>query len=237
MASPTYSGIGTPVSLNGATSVSRPAVVAGDFMLLVAQSTYSDAETTPPAGWTLIQEIDPASVWSSEFAAYYKIAGSSEPSTYTVTISGQGGGSNFGAAAIFAWTGANATPLDASAQQNNASSTTSQAPSVVATVPETTLITLHSGGNSGVTITAPADMTQRYNGVIYSSTFEGKLAVFDQAIASAGATGVRSAALSPAAGTYAFSILIRGADGGGGGNKSMPAMPSLLARVPALRRR
>lgn len=211
MPSPTFSGIGTAVAISDSGSVGRPAVAEGDFMLLVVGLDYSDATVTA-SGWTLIQSIDPGSVFASQLTCFYKIAGPSEPSTYSITITGQGGGNNVGGVVIAAWTGNDtATPVDASDQQTNASSTTSQAKSVTATEAATTLVTVHFVDEISATgtYTAPTGMTERFDGFLSSGLSANRTGIFDEPIAASGATGTRDATLTVAHSTKVVSFLIR----------------------------
>jgi len=90
MAAPAFSAVGSLKSISNTQSVTRPSVSDGDVMLLVLVGSYGDADITAPAGWTQIQAIDQESAFEPELRVYYKVA-SSEPSTYSITIAGQGG--------------------------------------------------------------------------------------------------------------------------------------------------
>lgn len=211
MPSPTFSGIGTAVAISDTAAVGRPTVAEGDYMLLVVGVDYSDATVTA-AGWTPVQSIDPGSVFASQLSVYEKVAGPSEPTTYTVAITGQGGGNNVGGAVIAAWTGVNTSaPRDTSDQQTNTSSTTSQAKSVTASETSTTLITVHFADELSATgtYTAPAGMTERFDGFLSSGLSANRTGIFDEPIAATGATGTRDATLSAARSTKVVSLLIK----------------------------
>ena len=82
-------GAHTTDSVGSGTSVSPAAptgIVAGD--VLVACVTQNNQTVTKPSGWVLLDGLNASgttgNVWAS--AVYYKICGSSEPSTYTWSI-------------------------------------------------------------------------------------------------------------------------------------------------------
>jgi hypothetical protein len=206
MASPAFGAAGTHTSVNGTTNVPRPSVSEGDLMVMFYSVTNSDADFIPPGDWTLIQNVDADSVFSSEGGAYYKVAGASEGANYSVTISGQGGGNNAGEARILSWTGVHTAPVEVSAEQENASSTSVECPSVTTTSTDTTLVCFYfNKGGGAVTFTPPAGMDERHD---TTNSTSPPFSVADVAVASAGATGTKTATASTAIESYALSFAI-----------------------------
>lgn len=167
-------------------------------MILGVLAAYGDATITPPAGWTAIASIDQGSAFELEVRLYWKIAGGSEPSTYSVGIGGQGGGNNFGYGWIWTYTGADGTtPVPASATQRNTSSSTSAlCPSVTTTAADQTMVCVYVSGNNSVsnTWTPPSGMTERLDAGSNPTGFV--VGIADLAVASAGATGTKTATAS-----------------------------------------
>jgi Pro-kumamolisin, activation domain len=124
-ATPTPTATATPVSnisfvgagpltdsSNAVTSVTvfLPASIrSGDTLLaqlVVHDGTASDVPT-PPTGWISIRHDAVKSANLATSWLYYKVAGASEPASYSWTI-----GSNFAAAVMGGWRGASASPIE-----------------------------------------------------------------------------------------------------------------------------
>jgi hypothetical protein len=106
-------------------SAPRPAgVVAGD-VLLASVDVRGSPGITPPAGWTLVRH-DTATTTMGK-ASFVKVAGASEPGTYTWTFSKAQSASTV----VSAWSGVSASaPVEMSSGSVNASSTSITATSV-----------------------------------------------------------------------------------------------------------
>ena len=125
---------------------------------------------------------------------YRLMAGGSEPSSYTWTIS-----ANTGAVGgILTFTGVNtSTPIDVENGQNTANGLTHATPSVTTTVAKTMLVTSHSvhiGGH----LTPPVGMTEAVDvaSVAVPQTIGISLEINYVIEASAGATGTKTATAS-----------------------------------------
>ena len=178
---------GSPSSV----SVPLPAgVVQNDFMLLVVRTSQADSTPVPPTGWTYIPSFQLTSGFQSDFQVYYKIAGASEPSGYTVSNDGNPSTHNGFIAQILAWQSAT---FDVSATYTGSSSTTTiPCPSVTMTGANQTLICLY--GQYGISTiggpyTAPSGMTARSDQQGAGTSF----GVADLAISASGATAVQNA--------------------------------------------
>jgi hypothetical protein len=109
---------GTPTSAtsaNATLTINKPTgVVAGDVMIVnIAMSDDNDAVDTNPAlaGWTLITGADLQGGTERWGALLYKVAGGSEPASYTFALDAQATGS---IGTIVAYSGVSATGVNAS---------------------------------------------------------------------------------------------------------------------------
>ncbi|MGD9240220.1 MAG: hypothetical protein PVG69_09360, partial [Desulfobacterales bacterium] len=68
-------------------SAVAPTVQEGDLMIATVAFGNGDAVLSAPAGWTAIEPSSPG-VEAMRTSAWYRVAGSSEPSTYTFSASG-----------------------------------------------------------------------------------------------------------------------------------------------------
>ncbi len=95
-------------------AVTKPAgTVAGDVLVAGASSNDS-GNISPPAGWTLLQSDQP------DAASWYKVAGGSEPASYTFTVASA---SDTLVVSISAFTGGDTTtPIAGSAKSSGSSS-------------------------------------------------------------------------------------------------------------------
>ena len=111
-------------------TVSKPSGVTTNDVLLGMVSVRSGPTITPPSGWTLVRsDVNGTSLTQ---AVYRKVAGGSEPSSYSWTFDGP---VSAVVGTIVAYSGVNTgTPVDVSGGQANASSTSVTAPSVTTTV-------------------------------------------------------------------------------------------------------
>jgi RHS repeat-associated protein len=191
---------GTYRSTSSATSppittitVSKPAGVTTNDVLVAGITVRGTPTITPPAGWTLIRSD--ANGTTITQAMYQKVAGGSEAGSYAWTfnfpITSAVGG-------IVAYSGVDTTsPVDVSGGQANASSSTVTAPSVTTTVANTKLVGFFGTANDA-TFSAASGMTERYD-VDADGTNQIGGEGADETKAAAGATGTRAATASVAA--------------------------------------
>ncbi len=196
----------------GALTLAVPAgTVAGDVM--VASVAYRPCSNTsggacsttitPPSGWTLVRAVNTTTGagtagYGSRLLIYYRVATAAEPASYvwyfggTPVHAGAVGG-------IVSFSGVDtANPIVAEEGQVTASSSTHTAPSVnTGTVAGGMLVTSHAVNSSG-TWTPPAGMTERIDiaSMPTPNALGIALEVNTQLLATAGATGTRSAVLS-----------------------------------------
>jgi len=142
---------------------------------------------TAPTGWTLIR-LD---IIQNTFrkATYYRVAGSSEPGSYTWTFNS----SQAASGGILAYSGVSTTnPVDAHSGLSGTGTSLITAPSVTTTVPNTMLVGLFAAAGN-LTITPPAGMVERFDVTSNAGTYKVSSEAADAFRAAAGATGDRVA--------------------------------------------
>jgi hypothetical protein len=178
----TATGTGADLVVNCPTGV-----VAGD-VLIAWESVYNSTSYQTPSGWTRLFHGGGASGSYAYSACYYKVAGSSEPATYTFSTSNSGIAKTI---TLTAWTGVdNTNPINI----YDTGTTNKVSPTITTTIDNCIVLTLvGSGTRSGTTYTAPGgttgDSALLANNGAFSSNQSG-VAHFTQA--SAGATGTKT---------------------------------------------
>lgn len=171
-------------SANKTTSVSvaKPTGTSAGWVLVanvVLGYSGSPQTITAPSGWTAIRTVDSGS--SLRQTTFFKVAGSSEPTSYTFRVAS---GQNDFAAGVAAYSGVSTTaPIDTSAGAGGASGIAT-APSVTTAQDNETVI-VASAFNGTTAVTPDPGTTERYEVGQKSTTTEG--ADFGQP--TAGATG------------------------------------------------
>lgn len=210
---PAYKSTGNGLSATQTISVTinvPSGVSSGDVM--VAGITFSNGSSvtlTPPSGWILISGTrcdnnDSSGAYSS-IAMYYKVAGASEPASYTWTTLSPG---------VFyaGWMSAysvidNSSPIDLGSCQTNGSSsslTTSViAPSITTTGTNEMIVTAHGTYGGAYSFTPPAGMTERAD---LNNTGSRSIESADALQAVAGVTGLKTATVSTA--SYGASAIV-----------------------------
>jgi hypothetical protein len=178
-------------------AINKPTgTTSGDILLAHLFVYYPGIEpaVTPPSGWALLPG-DAGSIYvgtNDRSVIYYKVAGGSEPTTYTWTFSeliaviGD----------IAAYSGGHATyPINACAAQATPQGTSHSTPSITTTATDTLLVTAFGGvGFGSITWTPPSGETERvdqYYGAAYISQ-----ELNDESKASIGSTGAKTATSS-----------------------------------------
>ena len=147
-------------------AASNPGAVEHDLMLAfvaVGETGATQPTFTPPAGWTLVDsEFDSASGPANyvKAAVYRKIAGASEPSTYTFTTD-LATSSRFGVI-IAAYSGVDtAAPIAQVNSSNGDTSNNTNRPTGSITTTGDRYMVLCVGDRNSSTYTAPSGYTQR----------------------------------------------------------------------------
>jgi hypothetical protein len=197
-------------------TINKPAgTVAGDVMIAsIAFRLMNlnppnpdprDIAVAAPAGWTLVRRMDQTADTPNGLAIYWKLAGGSEPASYSWTFSCQNVSGNntcvalgFGQAAggIVSFSGVDtATPIDVENGQSNAQAATQATPNITTTVANTMLVTTHSIPNANVWQNPPpSGMTQAYQNSSTPGVNQPLMIQVSTALQAApGATGTKSA--------------------------------------------
>jgi hypothetical protein len=136
-------------------TIGRPAGSAAGHVLVAAIGANDDTVISAPSGWTAVRQDVSGAVRQS---VYVKVAGPTEPTAYTWTLSG----TRRVAGGITAYSGVDPSqPIDAVNGSSNPSSTAAPAPSITTTTDRTMLVHLATVNAEG-TMTAPAGWTEAW---------------------------------------------------------------------------
>jgi len=187
-------------TVTNGTTVGKPSgVVSGDLLLATLEIDEDPATVSGPAGWTKLLDTVGAPGTGSAFhtQVWWKLAGSSEPASYSWTISG-GPWVDIG---LLAYSNVNqASPIDVSSGRNAGTTGTPVTDAVTASGANEMVVALFVNFDSG-SWTAGSGMTRRYN-------FDSNEAQ-DALQAAAGTTGTRTATHSSGP-TTAQIVVLRG---------------------------
>jgi MSHA biogenesis protein MshQ len=164
--------------------------VQNDVMIASIGVRPSTSGITAPSGWTLVRRIDNASTVSNSLAIYRRVAGASEPGSYTWTLSGDA----FSAGGIQSFENIDtANPIDVENGQTTASGTAHATPSVTTTVANAMLVTSHTY-SSNRTWTPPSGMTEAFDFALGTDPSTGQAIEGNYVRQSAaGSTGTKTA--------------------------------------------
>ncbi len=204
--STTTGGDGSPITL------ARPTGTAAGDVLIAHVALRDDVPLTAPAGWASINTSSTAPYST----VYYKVAGGSEPTSYTWIPSS---GVRY-AAGLGAWSNVrNVSPIHARAAGSGKGSSI-VAPSVTTTRSDTMLVAFWSiSDNGGVTV--PATMTERWD--IDSSQSGARnqqvqTSMATETLGAVGASGTRTASAGASESNVGLTIALQ-----------KPAMPKVDA--------
>jgi outer membrane protein assembly factor BamB len=143
-------------------TINRPAgTQKGDVLIaIIAIRPHTVTITTVPTGFTLVNRQNNPNGSVNALAVYAKVATSTEPASYTWSLSSNTGSSG----GILAFSGVdNASPIDAVAGSiRTTSGTTIGAPGVTPSVANTMIVAAHEIASSG-RWTAPTGMTEAFD--------------------------------------------------------------------------
>ncbi len=189
-------------------TINKPTgTVSGDVMLATIAIRPNTATITA-SGWTLVRRMDNASGNGNSLAVYYKVAGASEPGSYSFTFSTSTGA----AGGIATFIGIDTTnPVDVDAGQNTASSLSLASPSVTTRYANDMIVTSYAFASSA-TFTPPSGMTEAFDVASTSTGSTGESIESNYQLQSAiGATGTRTATASNDADTgNAHTLALKG---------------------------
>jgi cell division septation protein DedD len=145
---------------SGSLVINKPAgTVANDVMVAAIAVRPETATITAPSGWTLAGRLDNSNSNQNSLAIYYKVAGGSEPSSYTWSFSTSTGA----AGGIMTFSNVNTTtPVNVKGGQYTANST-SHSTSSVTTAASNTMVVTFFAFSSAATWTPPGGMTEAFD--------------------------------------------------------------------------
>ena len=190
-------------------TVARPGgTTEGDLLLAVVAHQFGrHRNLTPPGGWTAVPNTDRSDGNNTRIHGWYKLAGASEPSSYTFTLTG-GSGQDI-AGGILAVSGARATaPINASGSQRNTSVTTSVTAPSITTTTGNALLVFGGACNDIVTFTPPGGMIEQFDRATTSSSVRVATEVATAGLPNPGATGTRTATTSAACRSVGVDIAV-----------------------------
>lgn len=182
---------------NGSTAVtaSKPAGTASGDLMIAAVGYRGTAGVTAPSGWTMVRARSSANN-GAHLEMYRRIAGSSEPTSYTFSSPT----TQEKIVGITAYTGASATtPLAASSGNTGVSGTDPTCLSVTASAPNSVLLWTAAAFNPAAGILLPSDFTRRWGGFV-NGTYGFEMAGADKLLAGAGPSGAQSGGISGTSG-------------------------------------
>lgn len=197
----------TAVGGSNSITLSYPAGLAADDLLIAQVAVRGNRTITAPAGWTLISRVNRSTTLTQ--AVFWKFAAASNPASEVWNFSGSGRG----VGAMAAYRGVDPfNPIDAFSARTNASSTSITADSVTPTVSGVWLVGHFAHARGSVSITPPATMTERVERVLTPGTVSAGIALelADEAYAGGTApTGTRVATASTAAVNIGHLVALR----------------------------
>jgi MSHA biogenesis protein MshQ len=168
------------------------ATAAGDLLLaVIGNQSGLYRSVAPPTGWTAVPNTDYSDGNAVRSHAFYKVASSLEPASYTFTLTGGSGQAMAGG--ILDITGASTgAPINASLGQVTSKAATSlPAPSITTTVANTLLV-YGVLTNSSISATQPPLMTEKWD-IATTGPYNVSNETAVQTFTATGATGTRAA--------------------------------------------
>ena len=195
-------------SLRPRLTINAPAgTVANDQMIAAISVQPFTATVTPPAGWTLVRQVNNAAATTNSLYVYRRTATAAEPASYTWDFAAWANG--YAAGGIQSFSGVDTTtPIDVENGAATASALTHATPSVNTTVAITMVVTSHAVASSA-TWTPPAGMTEALDAAALTVPDANGQAIEGNYVAQAaiGATGAKTATASGNADTGNTHIL------------------------------
>lgn len=205
---------GTATSATGTTGVTLnlPTGVVANDVLVVFITTFEALTPTPPSGWTLLYN-NPAGTYSEQWC-YYRVAGASEPSSYSWSY----GGTDEIVGSMSAWYNVDTTtPIDAYLASDDTTAGTTQVADAITIITNGALLLAAAGFNNDTTggtttSTPPSGMTELSDTAMTQWTWQSTAY---QAGMSTGSTGTRTFTLNQSVTESATALVaLRPAAGG-----------------------
>ncbi len=178
--------------------INRPAgTTAGDVLLASIDWTHGGGTTatgicTPPEGWTSIRKTLGGGSIRRVKETFYRVAGSSEPSSYSFPVAGVGAATSVEAAGgISAYSGASTSaPVNAHGGETISGSLTEfTAPSVTTTKANCLVVAFAGTHNTIRSFTPPGSSLEAFD--VFASSLIASASAYDKAPVAAGMTGTR----------------------------------------------
>jgi chitodextrinase len=168
-------------------TIPTPAAAEPGDVEVMAIAARGAPRLTPPSGWTLVRQDTNGTTMTQ--ATFSHVVGTSDPSSYTWTLSS----AQSAAGGIIAYEGVRTVaPVDVSGGQANTSSTSVTAPSITTSNGGEQLVGFFGTG-AATTFTAPAGMVERGDVASSAGTYKVTLEGADASWTDAGPTGNRVA--------------------------------------------
>ena len=189
------SGSSSDITINKPTGTA-----SGDVLVAAIYSAGNNITDTPPSGWTQVTKVN---INNRQLWLYYKVAGGSEPASYTWTASYSNAGGG-----IDRYSGVdNTTPEDATVTTNNGTGTSATYSGVTTSTDGAMLVGTACSNNINVAYTPPSGFTEEWELDRHTLT--------DNIQASAGASGDKTTDLGSSY-NWATIFWALKPDGGGG---------------------
>ena len=187
-----YRSVSSGIESTTTSAVANAAAGAqqGDLLVAVVYSSLNTLVTAVPSGWTLVDEAQSASGQPGWLRMYWKIAGSSEPSTYTWTLDT----AVETLAAVVCYSNAPNASVDVTGEHTAANLTTITAPSITTTGRDRLLVWAAGWPGARTISSDPSEMRRRLS---YAPV--PHFVIFDEFREPTGATGTRSLTVTSSA--------------------------------------
>lgn len=202
-AAPTYrasSGVANGANASSFTITIPAAVQVGDLMIIGHATSTLTLTLTVPSGWTEFHTINTAG-GAGRYSTFYRVAQAGDTGGATTVLLTNATASTDRQVGVFAaYSGAAASPFDASTITVGADSLTGTSPSITTTVNNTAVVRISSVRNATVSISlASTPATERAKG-----SGGGRMAIglSDAEQAAAGATGTGTFTTTGVSGTW-----------------------------------
>lgn len=205
-------GSATTATGTNLVTLDKPTGVVENDLMIVFITTFEALSFTPPSGWTLLYS-NPAGTYSEQWC-YYRIAGASEPSSYSWSLSGI----DEIVGTMSAWYNVDTTtPIDAYLASDDTTAGTTQVADAITIVTDGALLLAVAGFNNdtagGTTAsTPPSGMTELSDAATTQWTWQS--AAYQAGMAT-GTTGTRTFSLNQLVSESATALVaLRPAAGG-----------------------
>ncbi|HEY9098404.1 MAG TPA: DUF6701 domain-containing protein [Thiobacillus sp.] len=202
----TLASVGSPATVSaGSITLSFPAGLAVDDVLIAQVAVRGNRTISTPAGWTLIRRTNSSTEMTQ--AVFWRRSVTANPASSTWSFST----SDRAAGAIVAYRGVDSVaPINASSESANGSSASVIASSVTPTVAGTKLVGLFALAHGNATFTAPTGMAEQMETNTAAGPNGAAIELADESYTGGtAATGSRVATASTAASSVAHLLALR----------------------------